>query len=68
MRHYHTFIKEAQNLPKGSIIRFDKEYFDYEQYEVFSQKSVWFVTRLKENALYKASEEYDIPDEADSVV
>jgi hypothetical protein len=68
VRHDHTFIKEAQNLPKGSIITFDKGYVDYEQYEVFSQKSVWYVTRLKENALYKAREEYDIPDEADSGV
>ena len=64
----HTFIKEAQNLPKGSIITFDKGYVDYEQYEVFSKESIWYVTRLKENALYKASEEYDIPDEADSGV
>jgi hypothetical protein len=68
VRHDHTFIKEAQNLPKGSIITFDKGYVVYEKYEVFSQKSVWYVTRLKENALYKASEEYDIPDEADSGV
>ena len=68
VRHDHTFIKEAQNLPKGSIITFDKGYVDYEQYEVFSKESIWYVTRLKENALYKASEEYDIPDEADSGV
>jgi hypothetical protein len=68
VRHDHTFIKGAQNLPKGSIITFDKGYIDYEQYEVFSQKSVWYVTRLKENALYKANEEYDIPYEADSGV
>ena len=33
-----------------------------------SKESIWYVTRLKENALYKASEEYDIPDEADSGV
>ena len=68
VRHDHTFIKEAQNLPKGSIITFDKGYVDYEQYEVFTKESIWYVTRLKENALYKASEEYDIPDEADSGV
>jgi len=29
VRHDHTFIKEAQNLPKGSIITFDKGYIDY---------------------------------------
>ena len=40
VRHDHTFIKEAQNLPKGSIITFDKGYVDYEQYEVLSKESI----------------------------
>jgi len=35
----------------------------------FSQQSkVWYVTRLKENALYVARKEFDIPDDADSGV
>lgn len=67
-RHDHMFLKEALNLPAGSIITFDKGYVDYRQYEEFTQKSIWYVTRLKENALYKAKKEYDIPEDADSGV
>ena len=66
VRHDHMFLKEVFRLPKGTIITFDKGYVDYAQYEAFSQQSIWYVTRLKANALYKAREEFDIPDDADS--
>ena len=67
-RHDHVYIKEVENLPVGSIITFDKAYVDYAQYERFSTTGIWYVTRLKENALYNARQEYDIPDNADSGV
>ena len=67
-RHDHMFLQDALNLPSGSIITFDKGYVDYAQYEAFTEKSIWYVTRLKDNALYKARNEFDIPDEADSGV
>ncbi len=56
------------HLPSGSIITFDKGYVDYARYEAFSDKSIWYDTRLKDNALYKARQEFDIPDDADSGV
>nr|WP_319398922.1 IS4 family transposase [uncultured Carboxylicivirga sp.] len=67
-KHDHLFLAEAMHLPSGSIITFDKGYVDYARYEVFSDKSIWYVTRLKDNALYKARQEFDIPDDADSGV
>lgn len=67
-RHDHIFLQEAEALPSGSIITFDKGYVDYAQYETFSKKSIWYVTRLKSNALYTAGKEFDIPDDADSGV
>ena len=67
-RHDHMFLQDALYLPSGSIITFDKGYVDYAQYEAFTEKSIWYVTRLKDNALYKARKEFDIPDEADSGV
>lgn len=67
-KHDHMFLQDAQNLPSGSIITFDKGYVDYEMYETFTSKSIWYVTRLKDNALYKARKEFDIPDDADSGV
>ena len=62
------FLEEVMNLPSGSIITFDKGYVDYARYEAFSEKSIWYVTRLKDNALYQAKEEFDIPDHSDSGV
>ncbi len=68
VRHDHTFLKEIHHLPKDSIITFDKGYVDYAQYEQFTRNSIWYVTRLKDNAIYEARQEYDIPDDADSGV
>ena len=62
------FLEEVLSLSPGSIITFDKGYVDYAQYEVFTQNTIWYVTRLKNNALYKARKEFDIPDNADSGV
>ena len=63
----HLLLKEV-DLPKGSILCFDKGYVDYAQYDVFTTKEIWYVTRLKNNALYVAREEFDIPEDADSGV
>jgi hypothetical protein len=67
-RHDHMFLEEVHALTAGSIITFDKGYVDYAQYEAFTKSNIWYVTRLKDNALYQARKEYDIPDEADSGV
>lgn len=67
-RHDHMFLKEVLCLAPGSIITFDKGYVDYAQYEEFSKNTIWYVTRLKDNALYEACKEFDIPDDADSGV
>ena len=66
-RHDHISLQEV-DLPQDSIITFDKGYVDYAQYEKFTQARIWYVTRLKCNALYQAKQEYDIPDEADAGV
>jgi Transposase DDE domain/Domain of unknown function (DUF4372) len=62
-KHDHVLLKDV-DLPENSFICFDKGYVDYEQYEAFTQKKIWYVTRLKDNALYQAREEFDIPDDA----
>lgn len=62
-KHDHVLLKDVI-LPEDSIICFDKGYVDYEQYEVFTQKKIWYVTRLKDNAQYQAKQEFDIPDDA----
>jgi len=62
-KHDHVLLKDV-DLPQNSFICFDKGYVDYEQYQVFTQKKIWYVTRLKDNAIYVAGKELDIPDEA----
>jgi len=63
--HDHTFLQEV-DLPKDSIITFDKSYVDYGQYQKFSEFKIWYVTCLKSNAKYVAKREFEIPDDADS--
>jgi len=67
-RHDHLFLEEVLGLAPGSIITFDKGYVDYAQYEEFTKNTIWYVTRLKDNALYEARKEFDIPDDAGSGV
>lgn len=67
-KHDHMFLEDAMSLESGSIITFDKGYVDYAKYQEFTERKIWYVTRLKENASYKARMEYDIPDDADSGV
>lgn len=64
-RHDHLFLEEVESLPSGSIITFDKGYVDYARYESFTQKQIWYVTRLKKNAQYASGDEFDIPEDAD---
>jgi len=66
-KHDHLLLKDV-DLPEDSILCFDKGYVDYAQYEVFTEKRIWYVTRLKDNALYQARQEFDIPGDADSGV
>jgi hypothetical protein len=57
--HDHTFLKEL-DLRKGSFVVFDKGYIDYLQYHRWTLDDIYFVTRQKDNAVYKSLEEFDI--------
>ena len=67
VRHDHMLLSEVQ-LAKGSVLVFDRGYVDYAQYERFTNDDVYYVTRLKDSAVYAGGEEYDIPQQADSGV
>jgi len=43
-------------MPKGSIIVFDRGYTDYGWYNQLTQKGTYFVTRIKKNAKYRILE------------
>ena len=43
-------------LPKGSIVVFDKGFISYPWFRTLGEKTIFFVTRLKKNAVYKLLE------------
>jgi hypothetical protein len=62
--HDHLFLREAEKLPAGSFVVFDKGYVDYEQWQRLTEARIWYVTRLKDNAVYALLSECDIPEDA----
>lgn len=65
--HDHIFLKDLK-LKKGSYVVFDKGYVDYQQYEQWSLDEIYFVTRQKDNAVYKSIEEFDLDDKTDNAI
>jgi hypothetical protein len=55
-RTHESRVAKALELPKGSIVVFDKGYIDYLWFRLLGEKGVFFVTRLKRNAVYKLLE------------
>lgn len=45
---------------KGSIVVFDKGYTDYKWYKALNEKGVFFVTRLRKNAIWKVVERREV--------
>ncbi|GAC1662292.1 MAG: IS4 family transposase [Flavisolibacter sp.] len=59
--HDHTFLSKIKLQPH-QIALFDKAYVDYRQYAKWTDKNIFFVTRLKDNAVYEQLNEIPIPD------
>jgi hypothetical protein len=49
--HDRKFLYHIK-LPANSFIVFDKAYNLYSQFAKWTEQKVWFVTRMKENAVY----------------
>lgn len=49
---HESRIAKVLELPKGSIVVFDKGYIDYAWFRLLAEKGVFFVTRLKRNAVF----------------
>ena len=56
-------IKVARTLrfAPGTILAIDRGYNDYEWFRELTQEEVYFVTRMKEKAVYEVKEELQIP-------
>jgi hypothetical protein len=62
-------IKVARTLrfAPGTILAVDRGYIDYEWFRELTQEEVYFVTRMKENAVYEVKEELEIPQNSNVV-
>ncbi len=49
--HDRLFLNHI-NLKKNSFVVFDKAYIDYKHFAKWTSNQVWFVTRIKKNAVY----------------
>jgi len=58
-KHDAPFI-QGLNLPKNSIVTFDKAYMDYNQYELWNKAKVTWVTRIRVNAIYEIESENEL--------
>ena len=52
-QQFLQFIK----LPEGSFLTFDKGYNNYQQFAIFTEAGIFFITRQKDNAVYKSISE-----------
>ncbi len=53
---HESRIAQALELPRGSIVVFDKGFINYSWFRTLGEKAIFFVTRLKRNAAYKLLE------------
>jgi len=56
-------VKVAKSLRfnPGSIVAMDRAYNDYRMFGAWTQRGVFFVTRMKDNALYDVVEQREVP-------
>jgi len=59
-RHDRT-VARLLNLTVGSIVAFDRAYNDYLLFGQWTDIGIYFVTRMKENAVYEIVDEQELP-------
>ncbi|HZQ97167.1 MAG TPA: IS4 family transposase [Candidatus Sulfotelmatobacter sp.] len=57
-------VKVARKLrfDPGTVLVFDRGYVDYQWFVELTRQKVWFVTRLKESAVYEVVEKREVPE------
>jgi len=65
---HDSCLLDQLDLQAGDYICFDKAYINYARFYQYCQQQIYFVTRMKDNAVYQSVQELDIPDHADSAV
>lgn len=65
--HDQTFLKELM-LPPDSYVVMDKGYNDYQQYLQWSRQGVYYITRMRDNALYAPIKPLELPVDDDQPI
>ena len=60
-RKHDKTVAHLLNLTYGSIVAFDKACNDYALFGAWTASGIFFVTRMKDNALYEITEEKTLP-------
>ena len=66
--HDQQFYKYIKELPDYSIITFDKAYINYQQFDAFTKRNIYYVTRQKDNATYTSIKELELPNDAPQIL
>jgi len=61
------FHNHPKLFPEQSVVAMDRAYVDYELFGEMTERNVWFVTRLKSNAVYKVVES-NVPPQNSNIV
>ena len=49
-------------MPDHSIIVFDTAYINYQQFNAFGKRDIFYVTRQKDNSIYRSLKEFELPE------
>jgi len=60
-KKHDVTVARALTLNSGSIVAMDRAYNDYAMFARWTEREVFFVTRMKENAVYKVVEKRRVP-------
>jgi IS4 transposase len=60
-------VARTLRLAPGTILAIDRGYIDYEWFRELTQEEVYFVTRMKEGAVYEVKEESELPQNSNVV-
>jgi hypothetical protein len=58
---HEVTIAKGLHFETGTVVVIDRGYVDYEMFGAWGDSGVWFVTRLKDNAVYTVKERRPIP-------
>lgn len=54
-------VARQMRFERGTIVAFDRGYHDYTWFDRLSEDGVFFVTRLKSNAVYEVVQDFELP-------